>query len=318
MPANPLVWLSVSLLLFAGSGASCPWVLRQPGAPIPEVLPPNATLEQIISAVNENTAHARSGVASQAYLTVAGMPRLRAELAFEPKRHFRLKADTALTGEELDIGMNDELFWFWVKRGVPPALYYCRHDQFAQSNAKSIMPVEPEWLVEALGLPTFLPTERHQGPAPVGAGRLEIQTRRPTSTGEMTKITIVDAQRALVLAQHLYDPQGQLIASAITTDHIRDGMSGVNMPRQIDLQLPTTQLRMRIDVVDWKLNSLGPQDSNIWALPDYASIGYQHIDMADVQFTLPGQPLSGARIDPRANGGLQPPPEAWQATPVSR
>ncbi len=311
----PLVWLGVSLVLFVASGASCPWMLRQPGAPIPQVLPPTPTLDQIMAAVNDNTARARSGVAKQAYLTVPGVPRLNADLAFETPRRFRLKAGTGFTGDELDVGMNDEMFWLWAKRGVPQAMYYCRLDQFAQSSARRIMPVEPEWLVEALGLPTFRPDEEHQGPIPVGAGRVEIRSRRRTAMGDMTKVTLVDAERALVLAQQLYDTQNQLIAMATTTNHIRDGLSGVNMPRRIELQMPTTQLKLQIDVVDWQMNSLGPQHANIWMLPDKTREGAQNIDLADpnLQFMLPAQPLSGAAIDPRANGGLRAPAADWSA-----
>jgi hypothetical protein len=304
----------MSLLLFSASGASCPWMLRQPGAPIPQVLPTAATLDQVIMAVNDNTARARSGVATQAYLSVPGAPRLSAALAFETPRRFRLKGRTTISGDELDVGMNDELFWLWVKRGIPPALYFCRHDQFAGSSARRIMPVEPEWLVEALGLPTFQPFEEHQGPVPVGAGRLEIRSRRRTATGEMTKITVVDAHRALVLAQHLYDAQNRLIATAVTSNHIRDGLSGVNLPRQIDLQLPTTQLQMRIDVVDWQINALGPEKAELWTRP--APPGAQHVDLADpsLQFMMPGQPLTGAAIDPRRNGGLGGDSGGWSAS----
>jgi hypothetical protein len=320
MPPNPLAGLGIMLLLFVASGASCPWMLRQPGAPIPQILPTAATLDQVITAVNDNTARARSGVATQAYLSVPGAPRLSAALAFETPRRFRLKGRTAISGDELDVGMNDELFWLWVKRGVPPALYFCRHDQFAQSGARRIMPVEPDWLVEALGLPTFHPFEEHHGPNPVGAGRVEIRTRRRTAFGEMTKITVVDAHRALVLAQHLYDAQNRLIATAVTSNHIRDGRTGVILPRQIDLQLPTTQLQLRIDVVDWQVNTLGPEQTDIWALPNKGAEGFQHVDLGDptLQFTMPGQPLTGAAIDPRNHGGLGNDNTGWShAGPTS-
>jgi hypothetical protein len=289
-------------------------MLRQPGAPIPQVLPAAATLDQVISVVNDNTARARSGVAAQAYLRVPGAPRLAAEVAFEGPRRFHLKAGTRITGDEVDVGMNDELFWLWVRRGVPPALYFCRHEQFAGSSARRILPVEPDWLVEALGLTTFAPYEEHQGPVSVGANRLRVLSRRRTSLGEMTKVTIVDAQRGLVLEQHLYDPQGQAIATAVTSNHIRDVATGVNLPRQIELRLPTTQMEMRIDVVDWQVNTLGPEHAGTWAMPDKTAEGFQNVDLADpsVQFMTPGQPLSGAAIDPRANGGLHAAgPTAW-------
>jgi hypothetical protein len=131
--------------------------------------------------------------------------------------------------------------------------------------------------------------------------------------GDMTKVTVVDAGRALVLAQHLYDVNNQLIASATTTNHIRDGVSGVNLPRQIELQLPTTQMSLRIDVVNWEVNTLGPQHANTWTKPDFTSQGIPNVDLADpnLQFGLPGQPLTGAAIDPRAHGGLLATTPAW-------
>ena len=49
---------------------------------------------------------------------------------------------------ELDVGSNDELFWFWIKRNKPRALFYCRHDQFGSSNARQMIPVDPGWLAE--------------------------------------------------------------------------------------------------------------------------------------------------------------------------
>jgi hypothetical protein len=211
--------------------------------------------------------------------------------------------------------MNEELFWLWVRRGVPPALYFCRHDQFAQSSARQILTVEPDWLVEAMGSTSFAPYEVHEGPVSVGANRIRILTRRRTSLGEMTKTTIIDAARGLVLEQHLYDPQGRTIATAITSNHVRDGLSGVNLPRQIDLRLPATQMQMRIDVVDWQVNTLGPQSAGIWQKPEYADQGFPNVDLADpnLQFAPAGQPLTGAAIDPRANGGLHATNPSWSS-----
>ena len=131
----------------------------------------------------------------------------------------------------------------------------------------------------------------------------------------MTRLTVVDAARALVLEQHLYDANGQRIASSVTSNHIHDGLSGANMPRQIDLQLPSTRMKMRIDVVDWKLNALTPEEAGMWTKPDYTATGAPNVDLADpnLQFQLPSQPITGASINPRANGGLQPDNAAWSA-----
>ncbi len=52
----------------------------------------------------------------------------------------------------LDVGSNSELFWFWVREAPTRAVLFSRHDQFAQSAAAQILPIEPTWLPEALGL----------------------------------------------------------------------------------------------------------------------------------------------------------------------
>ena len=74
----------MSLLLFASSGASCPWMMRQPAITFRKFCAGiAATLDQVMAAVNKNTARAKNGIASQAYLTVPGALRLSADLAFE-------------------------------------------------------------------------------------------------------------------------------------------------------------------------------------------------------------------------------------------
>jgi len=87
-------WLTLLLLVAAvgSSGASCPQVLRgyQVGTmPLPRALPPQASLEQVMATVNDNTQRVRSAMASQAVLVVPGVPRLSARLAwFNTKSYY--------------------------------------------------------------------------------------------------------------------------------------------------------------------------------------------------------------------------------------
>ena len=87
----------------------------------------------------------------------AGVPRLSARLACEPPRRFRLQAQTSLTGPELDIGSNDDLFWIWLRQHEPPITAFCRHDQYAQSQARRLLPIRADWMPELLGLVNFRP-----------------------------------------------------------------------------------------------------------------------------------------------------------------
>lgn len=132
------------LLVFVGllglSGASCPQFLQQYVYQQPRLLPaPPAmpTLAQVIEVVDRNNAQIQSFVANNATVSGPGLPSLRATVAFQRPRRFGLRAEVSgFTGPELDLGSNDELFWFWVRREQPPALYFCRHDQFAMSPAR--------------------------------------------------------------------------------------------------------------------------------------------------------------------------------------
>ena len=203
--------LTVGVVLLAASGASCPRVVPPQGNLFSQaVLPPSPSLEQIIAAVNNNSQQIQTFSTNRATINGAGFPALRASVFFERPRRFRLRAETALTGPELDLGSNDELFWIWVRRNQPQALYYCRHDQYPTSQARQALGIDPDWLVEAVGITQFDPSLPHQGPFPRPNNRYEIRTIRETANGPTTKITIIDGSQALVLEQHLLDSQGQL------------------------------------------------------------------------------------------------------------
>jgi len=175
---RPLLLL-IPLGLIALSGSACPSnLVRQYTAPIPRALPPSPTLEQVIEVVNRNNGQIHSFSTQRATLTGPGFPTLRASIAMECPRRFRLRAETGLTGPEVDLGSNDELFWFWIRRNEPPAVYFCRHEQFATSSVRYQVPVAPDWLIEALGVVQLDPNLPHQGPLVQSDGKLEIRTIR--------------------------------------------------------------------------------------------------------------------------------------------
>ncbi|HBB75444.1 MAG TPA: hypothetical protein DC048_13470, partial [Planctomycetaceae bacterium] len=198
-PRRATVSRGVALLLLvavvSSSGASCPRVLRgyQIGAmPLPRALPVGATLEQVMATVHDNTARVRSLMVPQAVLLVPGVPRLSARVACEPPRRFRLQAQTAITGPELDIGSNDDLFWLWLRQHKPPVIAFCAHDKYAQSNARRLLPIRADWMPELLGLVQFRPEDAHDGPFPVADGRIEIRSRIAAPDGDLFKSTLLD------------------------------------------------------------------------------------------------------------------------------
>jgi hypothetical protein len=207
----------------------------------------------------------------------------------------RLEASTALTGGEIDFGSNEELFWFWVRRNEPPAIYYARHAQRPGSAAQQLMPIDPQWLLDAIGLAEFRPTDRNEGPLPIDKNRVEIKSYVQTASGPLVKRTVVDASKALVLEQHLYDGAGKPVASAVAKSHRYYEAAGVALPQVVEINVPVAELAMTIDVGTVEVNRLA-DNPQMWTMP--VKPGYPAVDLGVQPPADPGggAPAMGAQI----------------------
>jgi hypothetical protein len=260
--------------------------------PLPRVLPPSPTLEQVIEVVNRNSFQIRSFSTNRASISGPGFPSLGASVAFERPLRFRLRAGTGLTGTEIDLGSNDELFWFWLQRNQPPGIYYCRYSQLATSPARQ-MPLEPGWLIEAMGVAGFDPALPHQGPVALPNDRLRIDTIRNTPDGPVTKITIIDGSQGWILEQQVFNARRQLLASSVASGHRRDPLSGLVMPTVVNINCPPAQLAMRIDLGNVEINRLAGDPASLWSMPSYP--GTPLIDLADPSSWPPASPAPVAK-----------------------
>jgi hypothetical protein len=305
--------------LFAGSGASCQRPLTfspfaTAGPPAPQVLPEAATREQIIAAVNTNSSRVRSITATSASITIPdtmNLPILTANIAAERPGRVRITAGTAITGQEMDVGSNDQLFWMWVRRNQPPAVYFCRHDQFANSAIRQMMPVEPAWLLSAMGMTEIDPAHVVDGPLPRSDGTVEIRSLMPSASGNLQRVTVVDARRAWVVEQHVYDPSGRtLLASAVAESHQYYPVEQVSLPQRISLRLPTAGMALKIDLGRVQINQLARDSTQLWTMPAFD--GYQKHDLGGA---VPNTPLPGRPTAQYAPGLVVP--AAFQPRPAS-
>lgn len=261
--------LLVLLGLFGLCGASCQNMVHRLNEPAVRVLAPTATLEQVIEVVNRNSGSIHAFSSMEASISSPGMPTLRANVAFHRPLRFRLRAQTAMTGAEVDLGSNDELFWFWIRRSDPPAVYFCRHDRFAAGQARHAIPFDPNWLIEALGVVELDPSLPHQGPYPLPGDRFEVRTVRETPQGPATKSTVIDATHGWVVEQHVYDSAGQRVASAIAEQHRRDPLTNLVLPRIVKIDSPPAQFSMQINLGNVQINRLSGNPAELWSMPRY-------------------------------------------------
>jgi hypothetical protein len=282
LPNKRFLWLLYTVMLFSVSGATCPRGFQAPRGPAaPTVFYGSPSLDQIIQVVNNNTARVNQLQTTGAMLSVTGVPPLQCDLAFERPLRLRLTAGTRITGNELDLGSNDNVFWFWARRNADPAIYFARHAEFQSGAVAEIMPVPPSWIIEALGLVQLTADESTSGPFPRGNGRLEIRSTGVGPQRNLTRLIVIDDQRGFVLEQSVYDAQGQLLATAAASDHQYDATFGVSLPRQIDIQLPPAQMAFSIKTSGYLINQLSADGLQLWSMPEKE--GYTLIDLARFQ-----------------------------------
>lgn len=297
--------------LFAAGGATClPRNLAPPAARAPVAFSGPPTLEDIIRVVNANTDRVQRLQTIGAALTVDGYPQLRADLAVERPMRLRLQAGTPWSGSELDLGSNDELVWIWVRQQRPPALYFARHEDLERGAARAMLPVPPTWLMEAIGLVRLDPQALYDAPQPRGPGRVEIVCRTTAPGGPSTRVTVVDTVYGWVLQQNLFDRRGQLLASAIMSEHEFDPVHAVSLPRRVDVSLPPAQLAFTLQIDGYVINQFfADGDQLLWERPQVAGVNY--VDLGDPRV---GPPMDAATVPmPREAGGrvAEQPAPSW-------
>jgi hypothetical protein len=272
-------------------------------------------LEEVIAAVNANSSRVRTYAAHGATITTLGMPgafALSGSILIERPDRFRIRAGTALTGPEIDMGANEQLLWMWMRLSDPPAVYVCRRDQFDGSQAQQLMPVDPEWLPSALGLVEFDPQGQHQGPRIGPDGNLEVISTIVGPSGPLTRIAVIDPTRAWILQQHVYDAKGGLVASALASQVRYFPEHRVSLPQRVELRVPPAQLALAIDAGHVYLNSVLGDPGQLWQPPQIQ--GHPQVDVGGGVAPLAAP--TGARQHSLPPAGMPAITERSQADPT--
>lgn len=266
---------------------------RQIVAPVAfEAVP---TKEQILNHVAQQTANVRQ-LQTDVRVSVDGLPTLRGTLAVEKPDRMRLKAGLLGVSEMgIDVGSNSDRFWIWSKatqRGMQPAIFFARHSDYQNSEIRQMIPLEPMWLIDALGLVTFSPTDRHEGPFRRKDGRYEIHTYHRRPTGTVTRVSAIDPQFGWINQQAFYDSNGRRIGYVDSIKHEFYPELNVSLPKRIELhffQPDGTSMRLAVDASAYKLNSMYGDPEKLWSMPNPSDV--QIVDLA-------GAPVQAAAVEP--------------------
>ena len=90
---------------------------------------------------------------------------LEGMLFCQKPRDFRLRANDPIGKPAVDIGSNDNEFWFWISAakdedGVA-RVHYCSYPDMAAGKARMPFPFQPDMIVSALGLGEYDPAKEY-------------------------------------------------------------------------------------------------------------------------------------------------------------
>jgi hypothetical protein len=265
------------------------WFRRHSSEPPPIAFTSLPARDEAIAAINANSQRIQTLQTQGASISIPGAPAIGAEIALARPKNLRFRAGTALLGGQvMDLGSNEEIFWFWTSLAPQSSVYFARHEQFATSPAKRMLTIEPAWLIEALGVVEIDPASITEGPTADG-DRVQLRTTLPTAAGQYSRLLIFDKKYAWILEQHVFDERGELLASSRTSQHEYQPLDGVSLPRRIEVQVPQGQLRFQLDVARWAINQPAVEGQSLYDLPREQLSNYPFVDLADPNFVPPGQ-----------------------------
>lgn len=220
---------------------------------------PPPTKEAVVAYLNDNAGRIQSFRSDDLSITVhQGLVPigLSGKMMTQKPRNFRLSGD-ALGNRVVDLGSNDQEFWWWISKDNPPDQYYCSYKDLEAGRLQGLpFPFQPEWIMETMGLGPYGPAEKYQLEHDDYILKLIERLRSPT--GKMVRKVIV-MKRApqtapnpqVVEHQLLDDASGQEMCSALITQVQLDRNTGAVLPRRLELRWPAAKVRldMKFDAV---------------------------------------------------------------------
>ncbi len=187
---------------------------------------------------------------------------LSGQLVAQKPRSFRMSAK-ALGNPEVDLGSNDQEFWYWVKRVQPPYQVFCTYKDLNEGRVRQMpIPFQPEWVMEAMGMGQYGPPEKYTLEHDARTLRLVEKTTSPQGV-PIRKVIVMERQavrapRPQVTEFLLQEEKGKEICSARITEVQVDPSTGAIVPRRIELRYPAEKLKLAMKFDAMKINQSLP------------------------------------------------------------
>ncbi len=272
-------------LLFCSSGATC---IHGKRTKLSEFKPPiifeaPPSLHQIAEVVNR-TQRVYQLQAPAMTVRSPGIPSLATNFQWRRDRDFRMECSvTRLTGVELEIGSNSQIFWMTSRRDVTPTIYLARHDQFESQLNRQILPVSPLWIMEGLGV-IAIDINNVTEPPQIGAdGLLRVNSIVPSPVGNYYRTLSIDSKDGTVREVLLRDPSGRLLAKAQLSEHQYYAALETSLPHKSLIEFMPAggeQMSLQVEVGFYRINEEAEIDPSAFMNPSFD--GKQVVDLVSL------------------------------------
>lgn len=190
---------------------------------------------------------------------------LDGQLVCQKPRNFRLKAK--VVGQPaVDIGSNENEFWYWISKADPPYVFHCGYPELSKGNVRMPFPFQPDMVVAALGMQEYDPNKQYEVNVTPRTYELIEQTTSPQGQ-PVKKITVFDrvqanGTRPQVIAHVLKDAQGREICSATVYEVQQLRPSGAIVPHKVKLVYPAEKMEMTLRMYDTQVTTIDQQRSD--------------------------------------------------------
>jgi hypothetical protein len=271
------------MLVVATTGCeSTRWNWLKKEGPGPDVVKPGApsSTSGLIAYLNDNASRVKTvrfdDVSVDAVMGSQPFG-LRGRIYAEQPRSFRMKV-TALGKEEVDIGSNANEFWFWAAKNPDPYQYFCSYKDLNEGRIRMMpLPIQPEWVMEAMGLGPYGPADKYRLESDPDPKLLRLVEKSKSPQGYPVRKVIVMNRReqrapnpqvtAFLL---LDDSTGHEICSAHIISTRQDRSTGAILPYKMELRMPTQKMKLSLKMDDMAIN--GPIVGTSFARPQMTGV----------------------------------------------
>ena len=251
---------------------------------------PAPTAEDLVKYLNYNAQKVQAVQSNRVEIDCKqgnqGAPGLDGLMVCQKQRNFRLKAKVA--GQPIvDIGSNDQEFWYWISKAEPPYVYHCTYDELSRGGVRLPFPFQPDMIVMALGMAEYDPAKKYEVksvPDPKGrAGTIELIEQTTSPQGQpVKKVTVFNAVQAgagqpQVVGYKLKDMQDRDICTVVVYEVQAvklDANSVAVLPFKVKLNWPEQKVEMTMWLRDLQAVNIEP---------DRAARVFSRRDLADLQ-----------------------------------